>query len=90
MANTELMDIESSMQTLVRRAYELGRNDVLKRVVDVLKTDKPAAESLALPSPQQMLPDTTEETAHAQPELAAAEVEPVRTTEKPWWAWPVR
>ncbi|HQT79539.1 MAG TPA: hypothetical protein PLD10_21045 [Rhodopila sp.] len=87
------MDIESSMQTLVRRAYELGRNDVLKRVVDVLKTDHQTTEPLALAGPQKVLPEAALEDghAHAQPELAeTGETGPVTTKEKPWWAWPVR
>ena len=93
MQNTELSDIESSVQTLVRRAYELGRNDVLKRVVDVLKTnhsagDHPATEHLALAGPQEEAPPAP--ASPHQAETVAAEPSADLPRDVPWWAWKVR
>jgi hypothetical protein len=78
--NNELADIEASLQTLARRAYDLGRNDALKKVVDVLNSDRPASDRLALSGPEAEAADASHE------EMS----EPVRTAGKPWWAWPVR
>jgi hypothetical protein len=79
--NTELLDIEASIQSLVRRAYDLGRNDALKKVVDVLNGDRPFAEQLALMGPK----GGTREHEHEN----MSEPEPT-TAGAPWWAWPVR
>jgi hypothetical protein len=80
--NNELTDIEASVQTLVRRTYDLGRNDALKKVVAVLHGDRPIAEQLALMGPEGQ--------GH---EIGLHQVmngsQPASTS-RPWWAWPVR
>ena len=84
--NSDLTDIEASMQALVRRAYELGRTDALRKVVDVLNTDRPNADQLALTGP-------TFETHEAEPEPEEAPApEPMVAGDgkRPWWVWPVR
>jgi hypothetical protein len=78
--NPELAEINASLQAIVRRAYDLGRSEALKRVVDVLSNDRPAADQLAL-----MPPAAGDESMH---EHAANGRE--AASSKPWWAWPVR
>jgi hypothetical protein len=77
-SNPQLAEIDASLQAIVRRAYDLGRDDVLKKVVDSLKADQPGSERLAL----------------MPPDKAAHEVEAARKAEAastaPWWAWPIR
>ncbi len=82
MQNTELLDIEASLQGLVRKAYDLGRNDALKKVVDVLNTDRPGSDRLALTGPDAKQPQPAHENMH--------EADPANTASRPWWAWPVR
>jgi hypothetical protein len=77
--NHELEEIDASLQAIVRRAYDLGRTEALKRVVDVLSADRPA-DQLAL-----MAPD---ETMHSAQDNASDHAEMSEKT--PWWAWPVR
>ena len=87
MNNPELASIDASLQTLVRQAYDLGRRDALKKVVDVLNTDRPCAEPLAL-----MAPDGTGHTSmpatQEMPESVEVPPPPVMEEEanKPWWA----
>ncbi len=84
MDNQELAEINASLQAIVRRAYELGRTEALKRVVEVLSADRPPAEQLAL-----MAPDKTGAGPYeAAPEHAMNGQE--ASSAKPWWAWPVR
>lgn len=51
MASSEYGDILEAMQKIVRQAYDLGRAEALKQVVEVLKTDPVPAKPLALPAP---------------------------------------
>ena len=95
MPNTELEGIEASLQTLARRAYELGRNDALKKVVAVLNGDRPFAEQLALMGPEGG--STNSDPNSREPAHAGGEHENMNGTEPtmgtstaPWWAWPVR
>jgi hypothetical protein len=93
--NTELEGIEVSLQTLARRAYELGRNDALKKVVAVLNGDRPFAEQLALMGPEGG--STGSDPGSREPAHAGSEHENMNgtgpsmgTSTAPWWAWPVR
>ena len=79
MQNHELSEIDASLQAIVRRAYDLGRTEALKKVVDVLSAERPAPDQLAL-----MAPDG------ADAKEDDTETNGVRPTAKPWWAWPVR
>ena len=84
MSNSQLEEIDASIQAIVRRAYELGRGDALKKVVDVLNADKPGVERLAL-----MAPDTTD--VEAGPHLKSHTLNGQEAVSSaPWWAWPVR
>jgi hypothetical protein len=83
--NSELTEIEVSLQTLVRRAYDMGRNDALKKVVDVLNADRPCADQLALMAPGTFTPEP-----ESEPEPAIANGQETSRQGKPWWAWPVR
>jgi hypothetical protein len=78
-SNPQLAEIDASLQAIVRRAYDLGRDDVLKKVVESLKADQPGSEQLAL-----MAPDKAAHQAEA-----ARKAEATAST-APWWAWPVR
>lgn len=85
MDNHELAEINTSLQALVRRAYDLGRSEALKKVVDVLSADRPAAEQLALIGPSEKTSQPTHEDRQEQAINGKAQ-----PTAKPWWAWPVR
>ncbi len=56
MQNHELAEINASLQEIVRRAYDLGRSEALKRVLDVLSTEPPAADQLVLMPPAETMP----------------------------------
>jgi hypothetical protein len=53
--NHELAEINASLQEIVRRAYDLGRSEALKRVLDVLSTEPPAADQLVLMPPAETM-----------------------------------
>ena len=80
--NTDLTDIEASMQALVRRAYELGRSDALRKVVDVLNADRPNSDQLALTGPIAETPEPEE--------IQVPEPTTTGDGKRPWWVWPVR
>jgi hypothetical protein len=81
----ELIEIDASARAIVRRAYDLGRSEALKKVVEVLGTDRPADDQLALMGP------AAEATPPPPPvhENVMNGVEPVEK-KKPWWAWLIR
>lgn len=81
------------MQTLVRQAYDLGRRDALKKVVDMLNAERPGEEPLALMPPHGATQTpTTQETTQDMTESIEAPPPPVveqtsrEQTSKPWWA----
>jgi hypothetical protein len=74
--NHELEEIDVSLQAIVRRAYDLGRTEALKRVVDVLSAERPA-DQLALMAPEETMP-------------SAPDTVPDHREKTPWWAWPVK
>jgi len=80
LSNSQLAEIDASLQAIVRRAYDLGRDDALKKVIDALNSDAPCVERLAL-----MGPSTTGSETEPQSVVGA---EPAAAA--PWWAWPVR
>ena len=79
MENQELAEIDAAARAIVRRAYDLGRGEALKRVVEVLSSDRPSADQLALKGPEET------------PPVQYAALNGAATPKKrPWWAWPVR
>jgi hypothetical protein len=54
--NQELAEIDAAARAIVRRAYDLGRGEALKRVVEVLSSDRPSADQLALKGPEETTP----------------------------------
>ena len=78
--NHELAEINASLQEIVRRAYDLGRSEALKRVLDVLSTEPPAADQLVLMPPAETMPAPQEHAPNHEQQSAKT----------PWWAWPVR
>ena len=89
MNNPELASLEASLQTLVRQAYDLGRRDALKKVVDMLNTERPGEEPLALMAPHEATQTPTiQETTQDMPKSIEAPPPPpvVEETSKPWWA----
>jgi hypothetical protein len=75
---TELTEIEASLQVIVRRAYDLGRSDALRKVVDVLSADRPCPAPPALMAPAAMTrPDGEEEEEPLGAGLPSAA--------SPWW-----
>lgn len=90
MQSSEYEDILSSLQKIVRQAYDLGRADALKQVVEVLRTDPvpPKPLALAAPVPQPSIePEHKLEPAHATPPQATA-AHPVPTHAAPGHADP--
>ncbi len=81
MHTPELAEIDASLLAIVRRAYDLGRSDALKKVVDVLNADTTPSEPLALTGP-----DASNGAATHQNMSEPERVE----SSPPWWAWPVR
>ncbi len=79
MDNQELAEIEASARAIVRRAYDLGRGEALRKVVEVLSDGKPAAEHLALMAPEPAAPPAGRGVANGAANGKA-----------PWWAWRVR
>lgn len=90
MQNSELTDLESSVQALVRRAFELGRNDVLKRVVDVLKPEHGSSEPLALAAPKPAQNETTQDSPAAESERQIPDAAPAGDAPRPWYMRPIR
>ena len=71
MQSSDYEDILASMQKIVRQAYDLGRAEALKQVMEVLKTDPVPPKPLALPAPAPPAPE-----AHrTEPDYAMAEPE---------------
>ena len=68
MQSSEYEDILESLQKIVRQAYDLGRAEALRQVVEVLKTDPVPPKPLALPAPAQ----PTVEPEQAEPVHAMA------------------
>ena len=86
MNNPELASIDASLQTLVRQAYDLGRRDALKKVVDVLNTERPCAEPLALMAPDGATQTPTPTTQDMPEPVEAPPAPAIEETNKPWWA----
>ena len=83
MDKDEIVKIDESARAIVRRAYDLGRSEALRRVVEVLKEENPSAEQFALMAPE---PDHEPDQAHHE-----ALANGMASSEKsPWWAWRVK
>jgi hypothetical protein len=78
--NHELAEINASLQAIVRRAYDLGRSEALKRVFDVLSAEPSEADQLVLMPPAETMPVPHEDAPNQEQQ----------STKTPWWAWPVR
>ena len=87
MQTTELTEIDASLRAIVRRAYDLGRSDALKRVVNVLKEDCPQVEHLALEAPDEMPHQQERPERQERPEANGANDDSVTA---PWWTRRVR
>lgn len=74
MPSSDYEDILESLRKIVRQAYDLGRAEALKQVVEVLKTDPVPPKPLALsaPTPPAAEPDRTE----PMPAMAAHDAAP--------------
>ncbi len=77
----ELAEINESLRTVVRRAYDLGRRDALKRVAGVLNEETACDERLALMAPDHL------DHAHEHSVNGTGDATP---SSPPWWAWRVR
>lgn len=80
MHSAEYEELLGSLRKIVRQAYDLGRSEALKQVVEVLKTDPvpPKPLRLAAPDPQAAQPMPEPAMAVAEP----ARAEPVATHAK--------
>ena len=95
MPDPELERLEASASTLVRRAFELGWGDALRRVVEELNARSPGSERLELAPPAEApAPPVAEEpppppAAVTPPEPEPEpepEFKPMKRPVKPWWA----
>ena len=91
MDNRELDEIDASARAIIRRAYDLGRSEALKRVVEVLSDDRPSAEQLALMPPNDAVTETAPPVEQPvipveQPVMNGA----VSSEKTPWWVWKVK
>lgn len=66
MQSSEYEDILGSMQKIVRQAYDLGRAEALRQVVEVLKTDPVPPKPLALAAPAPSIEPERAEPVHAE------------------------
>jgi hypothetical protein len=92
---TELDQIEASIKSIVRRAYDLGRSDTLRKVVEELNALDPSAEPVAEP-PAAVASAETVAAPEPEPVPPAFEVapepkpdpefKPLSRPQKPWWA----
>ncbi len=96
MESAEYKDILASLQALTQRAYQLGRTEALKRVIEVMQADEPPIKPLALMAPTEPAPDTGKSEA-AEAISAESPVPASETTlsadadiPTPWWSRPVR
>ncbi len=85
MDSPEFEEIMAALQTVVRRAYSLGRTEALKRVVEVMEKDETTWKPLALrgPTPQEPASQTA-----APAEETAADYEPAGAPQQenvPWY-----
>ncbi len=89
MSDPQLTEIEATVVSVVRKAYDLGRSDALKKVFAAVNADRGSVEPLALMAP--------EPEPKAKPVAPPEDVEPpkvingsARPADTPWWAFPVR
>jgi hypothetical protein len=74
LSNPQLVEIDRSLHAIVRRAYDLGRDDALQKVVDVIRADKSCGDRLALMAPEtSVLDQNMANGGAANPDV-------------PWWA----
>jgi hypothetical protein len=78
--SAQLAELEATVLSSVRRAYDLGRDEALKKLVEAV-TGSVAAPPLALPAPAQ---------AVARGELHSPSVTEDRAADLPWWSRPFR
>jgi hypothetical protein len=95
MSQSEINDVVAAVESLVRRAYTLGRRDALRHLVKYAQSDEALAKPLALLAPvveasafnEAELPKSTANDAGAPivatDESAAAEPKPARHAPPP-------
>ncbi len=86
MKSPELVEIDASMRAIIQRAYDLGRRDALKKVVDVLGAEDKSepAEPLALMAPESS--SSRMDAPNGEETVGMHMVE----NDRPWWARPLR
>jgi hypothetical protein len=98
--NSELDQIEASIKSFVQRAYDLGRTDTLRKVVEELNAldssarfsvDVPPAETDGAAEAETVAVTETALVAEAEPVAEAAPApepvfKPLSRPAKPWWA----
>lgn len=93
MHNDELAAIATAMQDSIHRAYALGRNDALRRVVEMVQTDELSSKAMVLlPSPEATAvpaPEHTSAAAEAAAPIMSEGPTPARpapaANSTPWW-----
>jgi hypothetical protein len=100
LSHPQLAEIEALLLSVIRKAYDLGRSDALKKVVAAVNGDRSLSEPLALMAPASASPPRADEarsesehSVHLWAYQSAAESMRNgvhRSPETPWWAYPVR
>jgi hypothetical protein len=70
MSSSDYEDILAALQALTQRAYQLGRSEALKRVIEVMQANDTPTKPLALMAPAEIAPapsapDTSKDTSAA-------------------------
>ena len=96
MSSSDYDEILAALQALTQRAYQLGRSEALKRVIEVMQSNETPGKALALPAPAETateptLPGTSEgkaapEAVHQSQTNSPAEAD----VPTPWWSRPAR
>jgi hypothetical protein len=85
MDNPQLAELDASLSSLLRRAYDLGRSDALAKLVDAVNCNQSDGKALVLAGP---------DTAHSQNASSSNFIgsTPSNGTgsayEPPWWVRP--
>ena len=96
MSSADYEDILAALQALTQRAYQLGRSEALKRVIEVMQASDPPGKPLALMAPAEnapeaAMPDTSEDKPAAESIPASqTNLSSEANVPTPWWSRPAR
>jgi hypothetical protein len=95
-SSSDYEEILTALQALTQRAYQLGRSEALKRVIEVMQADDIPGKPLALLPPAEItteltVTDSNEGKLAATPVLQSQTNVPFEANAPtPWWSRPAR